>query len=72
MPFAQSREEFFKRAKKKVRAAISSRDNLLIQTVSAVDELNKSSNLLFERLTEWYGMHFPEFRMQDVAVSLPI
>ena len=51
----QSRDEFFKRAKKKVTIAVSSRDNLLIQSVSAVDELNKSSNLLFERLTEWYG-----------------
>jgi nucleolar protein 56 len=63
----QSREEFFKRAKKKVTIAVSSRDNLLIQSVSAVDELNKSSNLLFERLTEWYGMHFPEFRTPDNA-----
>ncbi|MFA5929559.1 MAG: NOP5/NOP56 family protein [Candidatus Micrarchaeia archaeon] len=63
----QSRDEFFKRAKKKVTIAVSSRDNLLIQSVSAVDELNKSSNLLFERLTEWYGMHFPEFRTPDNA-----
>jgi nucleolar protein 56 len=50
-----------------VHVAISSRDNILIQTVSAVDELNKSSNLLFERLTEWYGMHFPELRTPDNA-----
>lgn len=61
----ESREEFFKKAKKKVHVAISSRDNLLIQSVSAVDELNKASNLLFERLTEWYGMHFPELKLQD-------
>ncbi|MCX8174973.1 MAG: NOP58 family protein [Candidatus Micrarchaeota archaeon] len=60
-----SREEFFAKAKKKVKAAISSRDNLLVQSVSAVDELNKASNLLFERLTEWYGMHFPEFRASE-------
>ena len=67
MPNPQSREEFFKKARKKVQIAISSRDNLLIQTVSAVDELNKSSNLLFERLTEWYGTYFPEFRTPDNA-----
>ena len=65
MAFTQSRDEFFKRARKKVKIAISSRDNLLIQSVAAVDELNKSSNLLFERLTEWYGMHFPELRTPD-------
>ncbi|MFA4983607.1 MAG: C/D box methylation guide ribonucleoprotein complex aNOP56 subunit, partial [Candidatus Micrarchaeia archaeon] len=62
-----SREEFFNRAKKKVRVAISSRDNLLIQAVGAVDELNKASNLIFERLTEWYGMYFPEFKTPDNA-----
>jgi len=62
---AKSREDFFKRAKKRVQVAISSRDNLLIQSVGAIDELNKSSNLLFERLTEWYGMHFPEFKTPD-------
>jgi len=68
MPFEKkSREEFFRKAKKKVRQAISSRDNLLIQSVGAVDELNKASNLLFERLTEWYGMHFPEFKTPDNA-----
>jgi nucleolar protein 56 len=65
--FAERREEFFKRAKKRVQVAISSRDNLLIQSVGAIDELNKSSNLLFERLTEWYGMHFPEFKTPDNA-----
>jgi len=62
-----SREDFFKKARKKVHVAISSRDNLLIQSVSAVDELNKSSNLLFERLTEWYGMYFPEYKTADNA-----
>jgi nucleolar protein 56 len=63
----QSREDFFKKARKKVKIAISSRDNLLIQSVSTVDELNKVSNLLFERLTEWYGMYFPEFKLGDNA-----
>jgi nucleolar protein 56 len=62
-----SRDDFFAKARKKVQVAISSRDNLLIQTVSAVDELNKSSNLLFERLTEWYGTHFPEFKVAEPA-----
>ena len=65
--FGGSREDFFQKAKKRVTIAISSRDNLLIQTVSAVDELNKSSNLMFERLTEWYGMCFPEFKTSDNA-----
>jgi nucleolar protein 56 len=63
--FSERRAKFLAEAKKKVKAAVSSRDNLLIQTVCAVDEINKSSNLLFERLCEWYGMHFPELKLSD-------
>lgn len=62
-----TREDFFNKARKRVQVAISSRDNLLIQSVGAVDEMNKASNLLFERLTEWYGMYFPEFRTPEPA-----
>jgi nucleolar protein 56 len=61
----QKREEFFKRVKKKVKEAISSKDNLLLQTVGAIEELDKASNLLFERLSEWYGMYFPELKLSD-------
>ncbi|MEM4555136.1 MAG: hypothetical protein QXT25_04785 [Candidatus Anstonellaceae archaeon] len=59
------REEFLRKAKLKVQAAISSPDILLIQTVSCIEELNRVSNLLFERLTEWYGVYFPEFKASD-------
>ncbi|MEM4633972.1 MAG: NOP5/NOP56 family protein [Candidatus Anstonellaceae archaeon] len=63
--FFAKREEFLNRAKKQVKQAISSPDNLLIQSVGAIDELNRSANLLFERLSEWYGMHFPELKVSD-------
>ena len=49
-PMPPSREDFFKKARKKVRIAISSRDNLLIQSVSAVDELNKKGGVLGKKL----------------------
>ncbi|MCX8198101.1 MAG: NOP58 family protein [Candidatus Micrarchaeota archaeon] len=63
--FSAKREEFFRKAKKKVQAAVSSRDNILIQSVGLIDEINRSANLLFERLKEWYGMHFPEMKVSD-------
>ncbi|MCX8195450.1 MAG: NOP58 family protein [Candidatus Micrarchaeota archaeon] len=58
----KAREKFLSQARKKVAAAISSRDHLLMHCVGAVDELNRASNLLFERLVEWYGVYFPEFK----------
>ncbi|MCX8197335.1 MAG: NOP58 family protein [Candidatus Micrarchaeota archaeon] len=67
MAVSSVREEFIKKAKLKVQDAISSPDLLLIHTVSAIDELNRVSNLLFERLVEWYGVYFPEFKTNDPA-----
>ena len=38
------------------------RDVYLAQAVQSIDELNKNLNLITSRLTEWYGVHFPELR----------
>jgi nucleolar protein 56 len=35
-------------------------DRFIVQAMAGLEELTKTSNLLIERLTEWYGMHFPE------------
>lgn len=35
-------------------------DRYIIQAVRAIDDLNKTANLLSERLHEWYSLHFPE------------
>ncbi|MCL2148167.1 MAG: ribosomal biogenesis protein [Methanomassiliicoccaceae archaeon] len=36
------------------------RDRNLVHAIRALDDLVECSNLLSERLHEWYGMHFPE------------
>ncbi|AEH07301.1 hypothetical protein [Methanothermococcus okinawensis] len=36
------------------------RDKLIIQTVSALDDLDESLNLFSERFREWYSLYFPE------------
>lgn len=36
------------------------RDKNLVQAIRYLDDLIETSNLLNERLHEWYGMHFPE------------
>jgi nucleolar protein 56 len=41
------------------------RDRSLVHAIRGLDDLIESSNLLNERLHEWYGMHFPE--LADVA-----
>lgn len=41
------------------------RDKLIIQTVSALNDLEKILNTISERLREWYGLHYPELDVKD-------
>lgn len=41
------------------------RDRSLVHAIRGLDDIIESSNLLNERLHEWYGMHFPE--LADIA-----
>ncbi|MEM3030812.1 MAG: hypothetical protein QXH27_03700 [Candidatus Micrarchaeia archaeon] len=59
------REELFEKARLGVKEAFVQRDRILIQTVSAIGELAKTNNLLFERLSEWFKIYFPEMRADD-------
>ncbi len=45
--------------KVKIKKAVGA-DHLVIHAINSIDELDKSINILVERLREWYGLHFPE------------
>jgi len=55
-----------KLTKEKIKESVG-KDKLIIQVVGAIEEMDKSSNILIERLREWYGLHFPEMskRIKD-------
>lgn len=54
------REVGFLLAEKAISEALASRDLLIIQCASAIDDLAEIINMLWSRLREWYGIHFPE------------
>lgn len=41
------------------------RDKLIIQAVSAVNDLDRIINAMSERIREWYGLHYPELRVKE-------
>ncbi|MDD5417156.1 MAG: hypothetical protein PHU12_04235 [Candidatus Aenigmarchaeota archaeon] len=41
------------------------RDKLIIQTVSALNDLDRILNYMSERLREWYGLHYPELNPKE-------
>ncbi len=44
----------------KVAQVSAKRDQHVIQSVNALDELDKITNIMGARVREWYGLHFPE------------
>ena len=59
------RERMLKAAKEGIKNAYTSEEYALMQAVNAYRETSKSYNLAYERLTEWYGIYFPEVRMSN-------
>lgn len=67
--FARDAEEFstwmhnvaMEVTKLRVRGAVEKRDLIVAQVIQAIDELDKTTNMLMARVREWYGIHFPEF-----------
>ena len=62
---ARSYNEFARRvtlelARLAVARAAARRDHSAVQAVRAMDDIDKTLNLLAGRVREWYGLHFPE------------
>jgi len=53
----------------KVGEVSAKRDLHVVQSVNALDEIDKIINLMGARLREWYGLHFPE--LDAMMQSLP-
>jgi len=54
------REISVQMAKAAVTIAVGRRDLHAVQAVRAIDDMDKTLNLLAGRMREWYGLHFPE------------
>ncbi|MEM0283427.1 MAG: C/D box methylation guide ribonucleoprotein complex aNOP56 subunit [Sulfolobales archaeon] len=46
--------------RRELRSVVGRRDLLAIQSIRAVDDIDKTLNLFSARLREWYSIHFPE------------
>ena len=46
--------------RKRVQKTVGKRDLMVAQAILSIDDLDKTINLFMSRITEWYGLHFPE------------
>jgi nucleolar protein 56 len=56
----QLREFAISLSSSRVKEASGKLDLHVIQSINALDELDKTINVLAARMREWYGLHFPE------------
>ncbi len=55
----------------RIKELSSNPDLQAMESVQALDEVDKTANILSSRLREWYGLHFPELTsMMDDNISL--
>ena len=57
-------QEFYEKNLQLTKEAIKNsvnEDNLIIQTISSINELDRIINSLAKRLREWYSLYLPEF-----------
>jgi len=58
--FKELRKKLIVETKRKVKEAVK-KDNLIIQSINAIDEADRAVNMLAKRLREWYSFYLPEF-----------
>jgi nucleolar protein 56 len=55
-----SRRVSLELTKLRIREAGEKRDLMIVQSILATEDLDKTINLFTSRIREWYGVHFPE------------
>ena len=66
--FKELRERMIKETKGDIKEAYGNEEYILIQAINAFNESSRSYNLLYERLSEWFGIYFPEVRVSSPGV----
>jgi nucleolar protein 56 len=58
----EKRRRLIAESGKGVSEAYSSSDHPIIQAINTYKEIEKIQGLVYERMEEWYGIYFPEFK----------
>ncbi|MCL4373831.1 MAG: NOP58 family protein [Candidatus Marsarchaeota archaeon] len=56
------REKMLKSTREQISRTYANEEYALMQAINAYNELSRSYNLVYERLSEWYGLYYPEIK----------
>ncbi|MGC8647857.1 MAG: hypothetical protein ACP5SA_03495 [Candidatus Micrarchaeia archaeon] len=66
------REKLLKSTKEEISRSYSNEEYALMQAINAYNELSRSYNLAYERLSEWYGLYYPEIKINSAKLLADI
>jgi len=55
-----------KKTKEKIKISYANEEFVLMQAINAYNEISKSYNLFFERISEWFGLYFPDIELSSI------
>lgn len=59
-------------AHSRIQALLSGKDADIVQSIKALDTVHDAYNEVSERLTEWYGIHYPQHRARPQEIITAI
>ena len=65
MDYSKLKQEAIEKTKKDVKKELLRRDRVIVHAVKTIDTIDKTGNLLIEKLREWYGVYNPELKTRD-------
>ncbi len=67
--YTELRKKAIKRTRKQLKQSMYKRDHLIVQVVRSIDEIDKTANLLTEKLKDWYSVYFPELERKTRSIE---
>ncbi len=67
-PFEELRRKALQSVKRSISESYKEEQNSLMQSINAYNELMRSYNLYFERLSEWFGIYNPHVEISNPRV----
>jgi len=65
MNYSELKKQMIKKTKQDVKKNLLRRDRVIVHAVKTIDTIDKTGNLLIEKLREWYSVYNPEFKSKD-------
>ncbi len=65
MDYSELKKQMIEKTKQDVKKELLRRDKVIVHAVKTIDTIDKTGNLLIEKLREWYGVYNPEFKSKD-------